>query len=81
MIVCHCNCIQSACIKRCASELNGAGPGRPITPVAVYHGLGKRPCCGGCLPLAAQLIAEHLATITESSSRSDVFAASMMAAE
>ncbi len=57
MIVCHCNCIQSACIERCTREQSAQGEcGRP-TPAQVYRSLGKRPCCGGCLPLAASIIA------------------------
>ena len=56
MIVCHCNVIDHAEIEATASRISMADPWQLITPVAVYKALGKRPRCGGCLPLAANII-------------------------
>lgn len=36
-------------------------PLRIVTPGSVYRALGKRPRCGGCLPLATSIIYAHLA--------------------
>jgi hypothetical protein len=56
MMICHCNCIASDAIERTTSTLAEADPWRLLTPVLVYHALGARPRCGGCLPLAAKII-------------------------
>src|SRR5258706_13519980 len=56
MIVCHCNRIDHNEIEGAADELTRLDPWRLLTPVIVYRALGKRPQCGGCLPLAANII-------------------------
>jgi len=56
MIVCHCNLIDHHEIEATANRMEAADPWGLITPVAVYKALGKRPRCGGCLPLAANII-------------------------
>ncbi|HXF53975.1 MAG TPA: hypothetical protein VNK52_07615 [Hyphomicrobiaceae bacterium] len=62
MIVCHCNCIGSEAIEHGTTRLAEADPWRLLTPVLVYRSLGVRPRCGGCLPLAAQIIHARLAS-------------------
>jgi bacterioferritin-associated ferredoxin len=56
MIVCHCNRIDHSSIESTADSLTRVDPWRILTPVLVYKALGKRPQCGGCLPLAANVI-------------------------
>ena len=56
MIVCHCNHIDHREIEEACTRLVEAHPWRVLTPGAVYKALGRRPRCGGCLPLAANLI-------------------------
>ena len=61
MIVCHCNLIDDAMIREATSRLADEAPLRIVTPGSVYRALGKRPRCGGCLPLATSIIYAHLA--------------------
>ena len=56
MIVCHCNLIDHRDIERAADALAATDPWHLLTPVAVYDAIGFRPRCGGCLPLAANII-------------------------
>lgn len=56
MIVCHCNCISHTEIESSANALTGGDLNAVVTPVAVYKHLGRRPRCGGCLQLAANII-------------------------
>ena len=56
MIVCHCNRIDHREIEDAANALARVDPWRVLTPVAVYKALGRRPQCGGCLQLAANII-------------------------
>ena len=56
MIVCHCNRIDHLEIERACTALVADDPWKLLTPVTVYKALGLRPRCGGCLPLAANLI-------------------------
>lgn len=56
MIVCHCNCITHTEIEAGADALTGGDRNAVVTPVAVYKHLGRRPRCGGCLTLAANII-------------------------
>lgn len=56
MIVCHCNRIDHREIERAADQLSAVDEWQLITPIAVYRSLGKRPRCGGCLPLATNII-------------------------
>jgi bacterioferritin-associated ferredoxin len=56
MIVCHCNRIEHTDIERAADALAAIDRWQIITPISVYKELGKRPRCGGCMPLAANII-------------------------
>jgi bacterioferritin-associated ferredoxin len=60
VIVCHCNCIDHTSIEDATSRLLAEDPWRLVTPGSVYRALGKRPRCGGCLPLATTLIYAHI---------------------
>ncbi|MFC4668826.1 bacterioferritin-associated ferredoxin [Seohaeicola nanhaiensis] len=51
MIVCHCNTISDHEIRAAVDWMRAADPATLITPGKVYRALGKRPDCGGCLPL------------------------------
>lgn len=51
MMICHCNGISDAEIHSAIDWMRAADPDTLITPGKVYRALGKRPDCGGCLPL------------------------------
>jgi bacterioferritin-associated ferredoxin len=51
MIVCSCAVITSEDIHRAIAWMRAADPDTIITPGKVYRALGKRPDCGGCVPL------------------------------
>ena len=51
MIVCHCNAITDRDIRAAVDWMRAADARTIITPGKVYRALGKRPDCGGCLPL------------------------------
>ena len=51
MIVCHCNQISDHDIRAAVAWMRAADPETIITPGKVYHALGKRADCGGCMPL------------------------------
>jgi len=51
MIICHCQNIASQDINATIDWMRAADPETIITPGKVYHALGKKPDCGGCLPL------------------------------
>ncbi len=51
MIVCHCQSITDRDIRAAIDWMRDADPGTIITPGKVYHALGKRADCGGCMPL------------------------------
>ncbi|MGB2201626.1 MAG: (2Fe-2S)-binding protein [Pseudooceanicola atlanticus] len=51
MIVCHCNAISDRDIHAAMDWMRAADPETIITPGKVYRALGKKPDCGGCLPL------------------------------
>ena len=59
MIVCHCNCILAVEIEQSARRL-GNDSIMPPTPQEVYGALGMQLCCGGCLPLAEEIISAAL---------------------
>lgn len=59
MIVCHCNRIDHREIEEACQGIEGRDGCTLLTPVAVYRELGKRPRCGGCLTLAANLIQDR----------------------
>ncbi|MCQ0969776.1 (2Fe-2S)-binding protein [Paracoccus sp. TK19116] len=51
MIVCHCNQISDHDIRAAVDWMRSADPETIITPGKIYHALGKRADCGGCMPL------------------------------
>ena len=56
MLVCSCNRIDHARIEAEADRQMSCDPSCVPSAVRVYCGLGERPRCGGCLPLAEKLI-------------------------
>lgn len=60
MIVCHCNTITDRDIRNAVDELLDEMPCEMVTPLAVYEALGKTSRCGGCFPLTARMIRDHL---------------------
>lgn len=51
MIVCSCNSITDRDIHAAINWMRASDPQTLITPGKVYHALGKRPDCGGCMSL------------------------------
>lgn len=51
MIICHCTQISDHDIRAAVDWMRAADPETIITPGKIYHALGKRPDCGGCMPL------------------------------
>ena len=51
MMICHCNGISDRDIHAAIDWMRAADGETIITPGKVYRALGKRPDCGGCLPL------------------------------
>ncbi|MFV0385749.1 (2Fe-2S)-binding protein [Paracoccus sp. (in: a-proteobacteria)] len=51
MIVCHCTQISDHDIRAAIDWMRAADPDTIITPGKIYHALGKRADCGGCMPL------------------------------
>ena len=56
MIVCSCTMITSKEIAEAVSALRTNDPHVVLTPGLIYRHLGKRPSCGGCLPLITKLM-------------------------
>lgn len=51
MIVCHCLRITDRDIHAAIDWMRASDPHTIITPGKIYHALGKRADCGGCMPL------------------------------
>ena len=51
MIICHCQSITDRDIRAAVDWMRAADKDTVITPGKIYHALGKRADCGGCLPL------------------------------
>jgi bacterioferritin-associated ferredoxin len=51
MIVCHCTQISDHDIRAAIDWMRSADPQTIITPGKIYHALGRRADCGGCMPL------------------------------
>ncbi|MEM7427626.1 MAG: (2Fe-2S)-binding protein [Pseudomonadota bacterium] len=60
MIVCHCNVLKCAQIRRAIGETMGDDGLGLATPGAVFKTLGHRPDCGNCMGHFNRLIAEEL---------------------
>ena len=63
MLVCSCNRIDHNSIEAEVDRQLASDPMRFLTPTCVYIGLGERPRCGGCLPLAVEIINGRTETI------------------
>ena len=59
MIVCSCTMITSKDIAEAVSALRAKDPFVVLTPGLIYRHLGKRPSCGGCLPLISNLMVSY----------------------
>lgn len=51
MIVCHCTQISDHDIRSAIDWMRNSDAQTIITPGKIYHALGKRADCGGCMPL------------------------------
>lgn len=51
MIICHCTQISDHDIRAAVDWMRASDPQTIITPGKIYHALGKRADCGGCMPL------------------------------
>jgi bacterioferritin-associated ferredoxin len=60
MIVCSCNVITMAEVRRIVRELHAGPEPKVITPGVVYKALGHRPQCGCCLGTVAKTIEQSL---------------------
>lgn len=58
MMICHCNAIACGEIREAVRHLRGRDGHGVVTPGRVFSCCGKRPNCGGCMPLVSALIAE-----------------------
>lgn len=58
MIVCHCNVISSDDIRDKISAIRDGESQTLATPGAIFKACGKRPKCGGCMPVFAMIIEE-----------------------
>jgi bacterioferritin-associated ferredoxin len=59
MIVCSCAMITSKDVAEAVMALRTADPLVVLTPGLIYRYLGKRPSCGGCMPLIANLMVAY----------------------
>jgi bacterioferritin-associated ferredoxin len=59
MIVCSCSMITSKDVAEAVMALRTADPLVVLTPGLIYRYLGKRPSCGGCMPLIAKLMVAY----------------------
>jgi bacterioferritin-associated ferredoxin len=59
MIVCSCTMITSKDIAEAVAALRTKDPFVVLTPGLIYRHLGKRPSCGGCLPLVTKLMVAY----------------------
>ncbi|MBT9247534.1 (2Fe-2S)-binding protein [Gemmobacter fulvus] len=51
MIVCHCMNITDHDIRAAVDWMRASDPETIVTPGKIYHALGKRADCGGCMPV------------------------------
>ncbi len=58
MIVCHCNVIACGEIREAVRRMKQQDGYGVVTPGRVFSRCGKRPNCGGCMPVISSLIAE-----------------------
>jgi bacterioferritin-associated ferredoxin len=63
VIVCHCNVLACADIRRSVKELLHGQSAAMVTPGQVFRCCGARPQCGGCMGSVSSLIASELSRI------------------
>lgn len=51
MLICHCQGISDRDIRASVAWMRAADPDTVVTPGKIYHALGKRADCGGCMAL------------------------------
>jgi bacterioferritin-associated ferredoxin len=61
MVICQCNVIGCGEIRAAVGEIKAAEPYALVTPAGVFRCCGKRPICGGCMPLVTAIIQDALA--------------------
>lgn len=59
MIICHCQNISCGDINAAIDWMRAADPETLITPGKIYHALGKKADCGGCMPLFLSTMREN----------------------
>lgn len=59
MIVCSCSLITAKDVADAVNAIRTADPLVVLTLGLVYRHLGKRPCCGGCMPLITKLMVAY----------------------
>lgn len=59
MIICSCQCISDREINAAIDWMRAADPETLITPGKIYHALGKKADCGGCMPLFLQTMRKN----------------------
>jgi bacterioferritin-associated ferredoxin len=59
MIVCSCTLITAKDIAEAVAAIRTKDPYAVLTPGLIYRTLGKRPSCGGCLPLITKLMVSY----------------------
>ncbi|MRX50014.1 (2Fe-2S)-binding protein [Paracoccus sp. S-4012] len=51
MLICHCQGISDRDIRATVAWMRAADPDTVVTPGKIYHALGRRADCGGCMSL------------------------------
>ncbi|AUM74149.1 (2Fe-2S)-binding protein [Paracoccus jeotgali] len=51
MIICHCTQTTDHEIRSAVDWMRASDPDTIVTPGKIYHALGRRPDCGGCIKL------------------------------
>ena len=51
MIICQCQSITDHDIRAAVNWMRASDPDTVITAGKIYHALGKRADCGGCMPV------------------------------
>jgi bacterioferritin-associated ferredoxin len=59
MIVCQCQAISDHDIHAAVAWMRASDAATIITPGKIYHALGKRADCGGCMPLFLDTMRAH----------------------
>jgi bacterioferritin-associated ferredoxin len=65
MIVCSCNLITDKELAETVGRLVAADALTVLTPLRLFHALGRRPRCGGCLTLVVELMHARAETMRD----------------